>query len=160
MGPFWIIYGLCLFLVLNFMFFYYITVQLLVDFGPHKLEDKHAYFASCPLHFLQSSWRNFRLSEVTVTLVSSYFYCFSWWLSNVNDIVFFLILLRGDAGKWIAFVAVVLRLFFPRHFPGNKHGVLCLVFHNLLFSNLMFCMIKHCFSICEIQSESGTKPSL
>ncbi|KAI3946068.1 hypothetical protein MKX01_024824 [Papaver californicum] len=23
----------------------------------------------------------------------------------------------GDAGKWIAFVAVVLRLFFPKHFP-------------------------------------------
>ncbi|WVZ24656.1 hypothetical protein V8G54_003200 [Vigna mungo] len=23
----------------------------------------------------------------------------------------------GDVGKWIAFVAVVLRLFFPRHFP-------------------------------------------
>ncbi|KAL9690370.1 hypothetical protein QQ045_010768 [Rhodiola kirilowii] len=26
-------------------------------------------------------------------------------------------LLRDDVGKWIAFVAVVLRLFFPRHFP-------------------------------------------
>ncbi|PON54081.1 Cold-regulated protein [Trema orientale] len=26
-------------------------------------------------------------------------------------------LLRGEVGKWIAFVAVVLRLFFPRHFP-------------------------------------------
>ncbi|KAJ0248868.1 Cold-regulated 413 plasma membrane protein 2 [Hirschfeldia incana] len=25
--------------------------------------------------------------------------------------------LRGDVGKWIAFVAVVLRLFFPKHFP-------------------------------------------
>ncbi|KAH6832323.1 cold-regulated 413-plasma membrane 2 [Perilla frutescens var. hirtella] len=25
--------------------------------------------------------------------------------------------LRGEVGKWIAFVAVVLRLFFPRHFP-------------------------------------------
>ncbi|MBA0859551.1 hypothetical protein Goshw_008179 [Gossypium schwendimanii] len=24
----------------------------------------------------------------------------------------------GDVGKWIAFIAVVLRLFFPRHFPG------------------------------------------
>lgn len=24
---------------------------------------------------------------------------------------------RGEVGKWIAFVAVVLRLFFPRHFP-------------------------------------------
>ncbi|XP_010526934.1 PREDICTED: cold-regulated 413 plasma membrane protein 1 [Tarenaya hassleriana] len=26
-------------------------------------------------------------------------------------------LFRGDVGKWIALVAVVLRLFFPRHFP-------------------------------------------
>ncbi|KAJ0980334.1 hypothetical protein J5N97_008589 [Dioscorea zingiberensis] len=26
-------------------------------------------------------------------------------------------LLRGDFGKWVAFIAVVLRLFFPRHFP-------------------------------------------
>ncbi|OVA18611.1 Cold acclimation WCOR413 [Macleaya cordata] len=26
-------------------------------------------------------------------------------------------LLRGELGKWIAFIAVVLRLFFPRHFP-------------------------------------------
>ncbi|KAK9129982.1 hypothetical protein Sjap_010469 [Stephania japonica] len=25
--------------------------------------------------------------------------------------------LRGEVGKWIAFIAVVLRLFFPRHFP-------------------------------------------
>ncbi|XP_030450679.1 cold-regulated 413 plasma membrane protein 2-like [Syzygium oleosum] len=26
-------------------------------------------------------------------------------------------ILRGEIGKWVAFVAVVLRLFFPRHFP-------------------------------------------
>ncbi|XP_010906919.1 cold-regulated 413 plasma membrane protein 2 [Elaeis guineensis] len=26
-------------------------------------------------------------------------------------------LLRGEFGKWIAFIAIVLRLFFPRHFP-------------------------------------------
>ncbi|EXB96704.1 hypothetical protein L484_011745 [Morus notabilis] len=26
--------------------------------------------------------------------------------------------LRGEVGKWITFIAVVLRLFFPRHFPG------------------------------------------
>jgi len=28
-------------------------------------------------------------------------------------------LFRGEVGRWIAFVAVVLRLFFPRHFPGS-----------------------------------------
>jgi len=26
-------------------------------------------------------------------------------------------LIRGEVGKWIAIVAVILRLFFPRHFP-------------------------------------------
>ncbi|CAN1225073.1 Cold-regulated 413 plasma membrane protein 2 [Linum grandiflorum] len=26
--------------------------------------------------------------------------------------------LSGDTGKWVAFIAVVLRLFYPRHFPG------------------------------------------
>ncbi|RWW23311.1 hypothetical protein GW17_00012449 [Ensete ventricosum] len=26
---------------------------------------------------------------------------------------------RGEFGKWIAFIAVVVRLFFPRHFPGE-----------------------------------------
>ncbi|XLU76634.1 hypothetical protein S245_000055, partial [Arachis hypogaea] len=26
---------------------------------------------------------------------------------------------RGEIGKWIASIAVVLRLFFPRHFPGE-----------------------------------------
>ncbi|KAG8662026.1 hypothetical protein MANES_01G056750v8 [Manihot esculenta] len=29
-------------------------------------------------------------------------------------------LLRGEVGKWIAFIAVVLRLFFPRHFPVKQ----------------------------------------
>ena len=29
--------------------------------------------------------------------------------------------ISGDVGKWIAFVAVVLRLFFPKHFPGHHH---------------------------------------
>ena len=29
-------------------------------------------------------------------------------------------LFRGEVGKWIAFVAVVLMLFFPTHFPGVK----------------------------------------
>ncbi|KAL9327013.1 hypothetical protein ACSQ67_007658 [Phaseolus vulgaris] len=32
------------------------------------------------------------------------------WLSSFAAI--------GEVGEWIAFVTVVLRLFFPRHFPG------------------------------------------
>ncbi|KAI3837507.1 hypothetical protein MKW92_019571 [Papaver armeniacum] len=34
---------------------------------------------------------------------------------SLPDVIFNF--LRGDVGKWIAFVAVVLRLFFPKHFP-------------------------------------------
>ncbi|KAK1359110.1 hypothetical protein POM88_043584 [Heracleum sosnowskyi] len=34
-----------------------------------------------------------------------------------KHLYFLIYLIRGEAGKWIAFVAVVLRLFFPRHFP-------------------------------------------
>jgi hypothetical protein len=28
---------------------------------------------------------------------------------------------RGEIGKWIALIVVVLRLFFPRHFPGMTY---------------------------------------
>ncbi|KAJ9704878.1 hypothetical protein PVL29_003092 [Vitis rotundifolia] len=29
----------------------------------------------------------------------------------------------GQVGKWIAFIAVVLRLFFPKRFPGTHQGI-------------------------------------
>ncbi|RWW67953.1 hypothetical protein BHE74_00024561 [Ensete ventricosum] len=33
---------------------------------------------------------------------------------------------RGEFGKWIALIAVILRLFFPRRFPVNSKLALCL----------------------------------
>ncbi|KAK7263054.1 hypothetical protein RJT34_30638 [Clitoria ternatea] len=51
---------------------------------------------------------NWRTNMLTSLLVPYIFFSFPESLFNF---------LRGDVGKWIAFVAVVLRLFFPRHFP-------------------------------------------
>ncbi|KAL2531917.1 Cold-regulated plasma membrane protein 2 [Abeliophyllum distichum] len=51
---------------------------------------------------------NWKTKMLTALLVPYIFFSF--------PSIFFK-LLRGEVGKWIAFVAVVLRLFFPRHFP-------------------------------------------
>ncbi|XP_057496654.1 cold-regulated 413 plasma membrane protein 1-like [Actinidia eriantha] len=50
---------------------------------------------------------NWRTNILTALLVPYIFF-------SLPSLVFSL--LRGEVGKWIAFVAVVLRLFFPRHF--------------------------------------------
>ncbi|PSS26072.1 Cold-regulated 413 plasma membrane protein [Actinidia chinensis var. chinensis] len=51
---------------------------------------------------------NWRTNILTALLVPYIFF-------SLPSLVFSL--LRGEIGKWIAFVAVVLRLFFPRRFP-------------------------------------------
>ncbi|KAL2552090.1 Cold-regulated plasma membrane protein 2 [Forsythia ovata] len=51
---------------------------------------------------------NWKTKMLTALLVPYIFFSFPSIFFN---------LLRGEIGKWIAFVAVVLRLFFPRHFP-------------------------------------------
>ncbi|GMN29791.1 hypothetical protein TIFTF001_002571 [Ficus carica] len=53
---------------------------------------------------------NWRTNMLTSLLVPYIFF-------SLPSVLFHL--LRGEVGKWIAFVAVVLRLFFPRHFPGQ-----------------------------------------
>ncbi|KAG8647872.1 hypothetical protein MANES_09G119850v8 [Manihot esculenta] len=49
-------------------------------------------------------------------------------------------LLRGEVGKWIAFIAVVLRLFFPRHFPGIKF-ISFFKLYLALPSQISFCLV-------------------
>lgn len=44
---------------------------------------------------------------------------------------------REDFGKWVAFTAVVLKLFFPRHFPGRSIGA-----RSVRYSN--YISIKQC----------------
>ncbi|KAL3722488.1 hypothetical protein ACJRO7_034804 [Eucalyptus globulus] len=51
---------------------------------------------------------HWRTNMLTSLLIPYIFLTLPSWLFTI---------LRGEIGKWIAFVAVVLRLFFPRHFP-------------------------------------------
>ncbi|XP_010255027.1 PREDICTED: cold-regulated 413 plasma membrane protein 2 [Nelumbo nucifera] len=65
-----------------------------------------ASFAAIYLLILDRT--NWRTKMLTSLLVPYIFFSLPSVLFN---------LLRGEVGKWIAFIAVVLRLFFPRHFP-------------------------------------------
>ncbi|PIA55568.1 hypothetical protein AQUCO_00700104v1 [Aquilegia coerulea] len=51
---------------------------------------------------------NWKTNMLTSLLVPYIFFTLPSFLFN---------LLRGEIGKWIAFVAVVLKLFFPKHYP-------------------------------------------
>ncbi|CAA0840900.1 Cold-regulated 413 plasma membrane protein 2 [Striga hermonthica] len=65
-----------------------------------------ASFAAIYLLILDRT--NWRTNMLTSLLIPYIFFSFPHVLFHF---------LRGEVGKWIAFVAVVLRLFFPRHFP-------------------------------------------
>ncbi|KAI8030524.1 Cold-regulated 413 plasma membrane protein 2 [Camellia lanceoleosa] len=65
-----------------------------------------ASFAAIYLLILDRT--NWRTNMLTSLLVPYIFFSFPSALFSF---------LRGDFGKWVAFIAVVLRLFFPRHFP-------------------------------------------
>ncbi|XP_047319113.1 cold-regulated 413 plasma membrane protein 2-like [Impatiens glandulifera] len=65
-----------------------------------------ASFAAIYLLILDRT--NWRTNMLTSLLVPYIFFSLPPGLFNF---------LRGEVGKWIAFIAVVLRLFFPRHFP-------------------------------------------
>jgi len=53
----------------------------------------------------RTNWRTNMLTSLLVPYI----------FLNLPSLIFNF--LRGEVGKWIAFIAVVLRLFFPRHFP-------------------------------------------
>ncbi|XP_031262467.1 cold-regulated 413 plasma membrane protein 2-like [Pistacia vera] len=65
-----------------------------------------ASFAAIYLLILDRT--NWRTNMLTALLIPYIFFSLPSVLFN-----FF----RGEVGRWIAFIAVVLRLFFPRHFP-------------------------------------------
>ncbi|KAF5191221.1 Cold-regulated protein [Thalictrum thalictroides] len=70
-------------------------------------------------------------------------------------------LLRGEVGKWIAFIAVVLKLFFPKHYPEwldmPSQLIILLVVAPSLFTNyvrggwigLIICFIVGCYLLQE-----------
>ncbi|KAI5665856.1 hypothetical protein M9H77_15709 [Catharanthus roseus] len=75
--------------------------------------------------------------------------------------------LRGEFGKWIAFIAVILRLFFPRHFPDwlEMPGslILLLVVSPGFFSHTLkdswagtvICLLVGCYLLQEHIRASG-----
>ncbi|ERN17647.1 hypothetical protein AMTRI_Chr13g125180 [Amborella trichopoda] len=65
-----------------------------------------ATFAAIYLLILDRT--NWRTNMLTALLVPYIFF-------SLPSVLFSF--LRGEFGKWVAFIAIVLRLFFPRHFP-------------------------------------------
>lgn len=115
-----------------------------------------ASFAAIYLLILDRT--NWKTNMLTALLVPYIFFSFPSVLFN-----FF----RGEVGKWIAFIAVVLRLFFPRHFPDwlEMPGSLILLlvvspsfFAHTLKDNLvgvMICLIIGCYLLQEHIRASG-----
>ncbi|KAK5774787.1 hypothetical protein PVK06_042643 [Gossypium arboreum] len=66
-----------------------------------------ASFAAIYLLILDRT--NWKTNILTALLIPYIFLSLPSFLFNI---------LRGEVGKWIALIAVVLRLFFPRRFPG------------------------------------------
>ncbi|XP_004309861.1 PREDICTED: cold-regulated 413 plasma membrane protein 2-like [Fragaria vesca subsp. vesca] len=76
-----------------------------IGFGTTVLK----WLASCAaIYLLVLDRTNWRTNMLTSLLLPYIFFSLPWGIFN---------LLRGEVGSWIAFVVVVLRLFFPRHFP-------------------------------------------
>ncbi|KAH7351514.1 hypothetical protein KP509_19G000800 [Ceratopteris richardii] len=86
---------------------------------------------------------NWRTNILTALLVPYIFL-------NLPSIVFNF--LRGEVGRWIAFIAIVLRLFFPRHFPDwlELPGALILLLvaaPSLLANNLRANVVGYIISL-------------
>ncbi|GAV90450.1 WCOR413 domain-containing protein, partial [Cephalotus follicularis] len=76
-----------------------------LSFGTSFLE----WFASfAAIYLLVLDRTNWKTNILTSLLIPYIFLALPSLLFNI---------LRGQIGRWIAFIAVVLRLFFPRHFP-------------------------------------------
>ncbi|KAI4387299.1 hypothetical protein MLD38_005142 [Melastoma candidum] len=76
-----------------------------LGFGTHFLKWIASFAA---IYLLVLDRTNWRTNMLTALLVPYIFF-------TLPSAIFHL--LRWEVGKWIAFVAVILRLFFPRHFP-------------------------------------------
>jgi len=69
--------------------------------------------AAAAIYLLVLDRTNWRTNMLTSLLVPYIFLTFPSFLFH-----FF----RGEIGKWIAFVALVIRLFFPKHYPGSQES--------------------------------------
>ncbi|XP_043709033.1 cold-regulated 413 plasma membrane protein 2-like [Telopea speciosissima] len=126
-----------------------------LGFGTSFLEWLASFAA---IYLLVLDRTNWRTNMLTSLLVPYIFFSLPSVLFN-----FF----RGEVGKWIAFIAVVLRLFFPRHFPDwlEMPGSLILLLvvapnffaHTLRSSwvGLMICLVIGCYLLQEHIRASG-----
>lgn len=115
-----------------------------------------ASFAAIYLLILDRT--NWKTNMLTALLVPYIFLSLPSVLFNV---------LRGEFGKWVAFIAIVLRLFFPRHFPDwlEMPGSLILLLvaapsffaHTLRDSwvGVLICLIIGCYLLQEHIRASG-----
>nr|AET79923.1 WCOR413-like protein [Citrus japonica] len=76
-----------------------------LGFGTTFLEWVASFAAIYLLILDRTNWRS---NILTGLLIPYIFFSLPSLIFNV---------FRGDVGKWIAFIAIILRLFFPRHFP-------------------------------------------
>ncbi|XP_073024061.1 cold-regulated 413 plasma membrane protein 2-like [Primulina eburnea] len=101
---------------------------------------------------------NWKTNILTALLIPYIFLSLPNWLFH---------LLRGEVGKWIAFIAVILRLFFPRRFPDwlelPASLILIIVVAPSLFADvvkghwvgLVICLIIGCYLLQEHIRASG-----
>ncbi|XP_039054805.1 cold-regulated 413 plasma membrane protein 1-like [Hibiscus syriacus] len=115
-----------------------------------------ASFAAIYLLILDRT--NWKTNILTTLLIPYIFLSLPWVLFSA---------FRGDIGKWIAFVAVVLRLFFPRRFPDwlelPAALILLIVVAPSLFSStlrnslvgVLICLAIACYLLQEHIRASG-----
>ena len=115
-----------------------------------------AFFAAVYLLILDRT--NWKTNMLTALLVPYIFF-------TLPGVLFSLI--RGEVGKWIAIIAVILRLFFPRHFPDwlELPGalILLIVVAPSLFADtfrgdlvgIFICLIIGCYLLQEHIRASG-----
>ncbi|KAG8368294.1 hypothetical protein BUALT_Bualt15G0030500 [Buddleja alternifolia] len=126
-----------------------------LGFGTSFLKWVASFAAIYLLVLDKTGWKT---NILTSLLIPYIFLSLPSWLFN---------LLRGEVGSWIAFVTVVLRLFFPRHFPDwlELPGslILLLVVAPSLFANTirgglvgtLICLVIGCYLLQEHIRASG-----
>ncbi|KAL0915893.1 hypothetical protein M5K25_013359 [Dendrobium thyrsiflorum] len=126
-----------------------------LGFGTYFLKFLASFAAIYLLILDRTNWKTNMLTALLVPYI---------FLSLPTVIFSFL---RGEVGKWIAFIAVVLRLFFPRHFPDwlEMPGslILLLVVAPGFFANtvrggilgVIVCLIIGCYLLQEHIRASG-----
>ncbi|PKA48341.1 Cold-regulated 413 plasma membrane protein 2 [Apostasia shenzhenica] len=126
-----------------------------LGFGTSFLKFLASFAAIYLLILDRTNWRTNMLTSLLVPYI---------FLSLPSVIFSFL---RGEVGKWVAFIAVVLRLFFPRHFPDwlDMPGslILLLVVAPSFFAHtirggiigVIICLVISCYLLQEHIRASG-----